>query len=672
MRTRIYLPTALAFVGVLAAACGDNTGPTDASADVSVTVTAPGAVAVDQELTYTIIVRNTGPAAAEEVVVLDSLPEAVTVETISGGGTTTGREVAWPAIASLSSNGSREFSVTVTPTSMGVLVNRVRAVAATPDPNPSNNDGSADASQVETLVSVLADVRVSLAGPNEAVPGTEQSWEITVTNDGPSSSEEVVIRSSFPAGVVPVAASDDGAIDGSAVEWQALPTLVPGESVTRTVTATAPFVGPATSVASATSDTEDPTPGNNDGSQPSSNVQTLTTYDVIYSVAGEAPGDQFGWLFENLGDIDGDGANDYVVTAPGHASNRGRIYVYSGADGSELFRFTGEATGARLGLGIDLAGDIDADGVPDVIVGAPNVGPGFAYVLSGVDGSLLNRFEGENPGDQFGFQVARAGDVDGDGRDDVMVGAISHATVGELAGRAYVYSGLDYSLILTLDPAVAGGRFGHSLGAIGDIDGNGRTDLAIGAPTVGGGGRVYVFLDDGTMPYPSIAPDATGGGLGFAWLESPGDLNDDGIPDIFAADIDNRALGTATGRAYVFSGADGSTIHTFTGENAGDQFGIGRSGGDADGDGVTDIFVAAWLNSEGAAQAGKAYLFSGASGELVRTFTGTTAGDVLGFDAVGIGDVDGDGTVDYLLSGAISQPFGNRGRVDVVRGIPLP
>jgi len=267
--------------------------------------------------------------------------------------------------------------------------------------------------------------------------------------------------------------------------------------------------------------------------------------------------------------------------------------------------------------------------------------------------------------------VGRAGDVDGDGVDDFIVGATAASGAGAGAGRAYVFSGADASVLYTLDPAVSGAAFGSAVGGPGDLNGDGFDDLLIGAPNTGGGGRVYVVSGaTGTPLYTSIAPDATATALGNFWLESPGDLDGDGFPDIFAADILNSAAGGASGRAYVYSGATGATIHVLTGEQAGDQYGIGRGTADANGDGVRDIFAAGWLSSEGALRAGKAYLHSGADGTLLRTFTSTSANENLGFDAIGIGDVDADGIPDYVLSGGISST--TPGRVLVVKGVAIP
>ena len=121
----------------------------------------------------------------------------------------------------------------------------------------------------------------------------------------------------------------------------------------------------------------------------------------------------------------------------------------------------------------------------------------------------------------------------------------------------------------------------------------------------------------------------------------------------YGGDFGDAALGPGTGRAYVWSGASGERLHTFAGMAAGEGLGCGRGAGDADGDGVPDLAVGSYSASPGGvAQAGFVTIFSGATGEVIRTITGTTELEQVGFDAVGIGDVNGDGRDDLAISAA--------------------
>ena len=133
-------------------------------------------------------------------------------------------------------------------------------------------------------------------------------------------------------------------------------------------------------------------------------------------------------------------------------------------------------------------------------------------------------------------------------------------------------------------------------------------------------------------------------------------------------DFSNAAKGPSTGRAYVFSGKTGKSLLTLTGSGPGEGFGIGpAAAGDVDGDGRPDLIVGAWQYAGAAVSAGRAYLYSGSDGKLLKTYTCRIPGDTLGFDAVGLGDTDGDGTVDLLITSAWSGVKGNHsGRVFLI------
>jgi hypothetical protein len=144
---------------------------------------------------------------------------------------------------------------------------------------------------------------------------------------------------------------------------------------------------------------------------------------------------------------------------------------------------------------------------------------------------------------------------------------------------------------------------------------------------------------------------------------------------VYASDWSNAAKGPSTGRIYVHSGKDGRRLYALTGEGPGDGFGTSPStAGDVDGDGAADLVVGAWQHGSAAIGAGRVYLYSGRRGALIKTFTCRTPGDTLGFDAVGLGDVDGDGTVDLLITSGWSGVSGfHSGRVFIVSsGVKRP
>jgi hypothetical protein len=388
---------------------------------------------------------------------------------------------------------------------------------------------------------------------------------------------------------------------------------------------------------------------------------------VVREWDGEAAGDQFGWIARVIGDVDGDGYNDFVTSAPTKhigGDNAGRVYVYSGRSGALLWSADG-APGDQLGTGVEAAGDTDGDGVPDVIASAPEIDT--AYVYSGRDGRVLLTLHGEAKGDSFGQHVSSAGDIDGDGGADLIVGAPSNAARGKDTGRAYVFSGKDGRRLLTLTGERAGDQFGSTVA--GYSDGKHRF-LLVGAPGAGPhkAGRVYVYRGLSPKPAFVIDADATGVALGYMFVSVLGDVDGDGVPDRFASDWSNAARGPGTGRVYVVSGRTGRRIHTFTGTTAGEGFGTTHStAGDVNGDGRADLIVGAWQYSGAAQSGGRAYLYDGRTSALLRTYTCRIPGDTFGFDAVGMGEVDERGEALLLITSGWSAVHGNHsGRVFLI------
>jgi len=395
---------------------------------------------------------------------------------------------------------------------------------------------------------------------------------------------------------------------------------------------------------------------------------------IIHEWVGETKGDQFSWIARGFGDVDGDKVKDVVASAPtyganGQAAGPGRIYVYSGKTGKLLWMQTGQAANESLGIGLEGAGDVNADGIPDVIAGAP--GTNKAYVYSGKDGKLLLTLSpGSAANERFGRSASGVGDQNGDGHADVMVGAPG-ANPAQDAGRAYVFSGKDGALLLKLD----GEQAGDALGSI--VDGfkdKRHAFLLAGAPGAGPNnrGRVYVYAGLSDKPKFIIEADETGAALGAMFTSVVGDVNDDKVPDIYASDFPNTAKGPATGRVYIHSGADGRRLRTLTGEAAGDAFGIGSADvGDVNKDGFDDLLVGAWQHAGAASSGGKVYLYSGKDGSLLRAITCKVPGETFGFDATGVGDVDGDGVIDFLLTSTWSGIKGYRsGRMFIISGKP--
>jgi hypothetical protein len=375
---------------------------------------------------------------------------------------------------------------------------------------------------------------------------------------------------------------------------------------------------------------------------------------VLHTFHGPTTGKgaYFGWAVSGVGDIDGDHVTDLVVgEVNGGSHMRGRVWVYSGRTGRLLFRRAGRANDQN-GYAVADAGDVNGDGVPDVVSGAPGVGSavGHVYVYSGATGTTLVRLAGHHPGDQFGAAVSSAGDVNGDGYPDLLIGAPGS---GSAPGRAYVVSGRTFRVLRVLSAHRPGDGFGIGTARTDDLNGDGVPDLIVGATstTTPGHGAAYVYSGKTGRLLFRIHAERGNVAFGQFFVAGVGDTNGDGVPDIYVGDYASNNAGSAGGFAAVYSGVDGRLLHAWRGA-AGEGLGPGRAAGDVNHDGRTDLIIGEYTSSDGAPQAGKVKVVSGATGRVLRTITSTTAGENLGFDAVGVGDTNGNGTIDYLVSAA--------------------
>ncbi len=378
---------------------------------------------------------------------------------------------------------------------------------------------------------------------------------------------------------------------------------------------------------------------------------------VLQAFHQNQAGAQFGWAVSELRDVDGDGVTDVIVgEATRQPQFHGRLYVYSGATGARLLQAKGQP-GDTLGWAVADGGDENGDGVSEIVGGAPNGGgTGRVYVYSGVNRRRIVTYTGPQAGSQFGWAVSSAGDVNGDGYADLLVGApffSGSAAMG--AGRAYVYSGKTHALLRTLHGDVGTHGFGSATDHVGDLDGDGVGDLLVGAAgtTATTVGKAYAFSGrTGRELWEVTAPPTTGFGYANFFVAGLDDVNGDGTPDVYVSDYADNGAGAAAGAAFVYSGVDGSLLYRIDGSGPGQGLGPGREAGDVNGDGVQDLAIGSYTSSDGAPGAGKVQIFSGVDGSLLRTITSTTANENLGFDAVGVGDTNGDGIPDLLVSAA--------------------
>ena len=379
-----------------------------------------------------------------------------------------------------------------------------------------------------------------------------------------------------------------------------------------------------------------------------------------------------GFVVEAVGDLDGDGLGDGAITKIGAAQNRGRVFLVS-SDGTEIRRFTGSTPGDNLGHSVAGVGDADGDGVSDVVAGAPvltGVRPGLVTLYSGATGDVLWTVQGEAVGDRFGWVVAGPGDVDGDGRGDVIVGAPQHDQPSNNCGKAYVYSGATGELLHSWTGLGAGDWLGASVGSAGDRDGDGHVDLLACARFGGASNQGLAFVysgADGSLMC-TLAPPGGGTDFGNYFGGCAGDVDADGIPDPYVIDY---SFPNQRGTLYVYSGSDCSLLHRIRAPIGG-TFLFGRVRiGDIDGDGHDDLLTCSGQSNVGPAQAGAVYLHSGATGESLGQFTGDTPGMRLGTDVCSIGDVTGDGVPDIFV-GVGDVTGSGQGGAFVLPGGPNP
>jgi len=437
---------------------------------------------------------------------------------------------------------------------------------------------------------------------------------------------------------------------------------------------------------------------------------------------GEVTSDQSGYAIASAGDIDGDGVDEILIGAYANDesdSNAGKAYIldlstiqdnahYVALTDATLYPHATYA-GSQVGWAVSTAGDIDADGLDDILIGAPaaNGGNGDTYLLlgSGIgegDFDLTNAdhiFEGITTGDAAGYALAGLGDVQGDGLDDFVIGANGRDATGTDSGAVYlvygdIYTSSSTSLStadLILSGEHANDNAGTALAPAGDVDGDGYMDLLVGAPynddAAGNTGKAYLvtgvdMITAGTSASLSIATHGFLGegvnDLAGTAVASAGDVDGDGLPDLLIGATGDDDGGTNAGKVYLVlastvagMGSNPSLAdadYYFSGEAAADGAGASLAGvGDVDGDGLDDFMVGASGNDDAGAEAGAAYLLLGSSlstsmslASADSVFTGAAEGDMLGHVVAGVGDVDFDGFGDAL----IGAPYHDMGGED--------
>ncbi len=489
------------------------------------------------------------------------------------------------------------------------------------------------------------------------------------------------------------------------------------------------------------------------------NITTLPTTPVSLSstslvINGEKTNDYSGYSVSNAGDINGDGLDDLIVGAygadPTTGTSAGKTYVVFGttnnaainlsavAKGSGGFVVNGQATSDQSGYSVSSLGDMNGDGLADLLIGAryaTSGNVGYSYVVYGKSNTTAVNLsavaagtggyviKGETASDYAGTSVSNAGDVNGDGIADLIVGAPAAESGGNSsAGQTYVVFGQTGTTAVNLSKVAGGsGGFvingvatsdytGSSVSSAGDVNGDGFADLIVGGYGAGSAGIAYVVFGKSSTTAVSLPTgNATTSSSGFVIkgvssaddagysVSNAGDVNGDGLADLLvgAPRADLTSTKTSSGKAYVVFGQTGNTAinlsavaagtggFVMTGPTATSQAGLAVSyAGDINGDGLADVIVAApndgpytgktyvvyGTSSTAAIDLSKVGAATGGSGGFV--INGASSSDYSGQSVSYAGDINGDG-FDDLVVGAYSANVGsatNAGKTYVIFG----
>jgi hypothetical protein len=395
-----------------------------------------------------------------------------------------------------------------------------------------------------------------------------------------------------------------------------------------------------------------------------------------FVINGESIFDSAGTSVSAAGDINGDNIDDLIIGAPGSSpdpneSYSGASYVVFGSNqglpnplnlselnGSNGFVINGVSADDESGTSVSAAGDINGDTIDDLIIGAPYAGAGVSYVVFGSDQGLPNPLNlsdlngsngfvinGVNDGDSLGISVSTAGDINGDGIDDLIIGAILAGTPGAYSGAGYVVFGSDQGLPNPLNLSDLNGSNGFVI--------NGESNLDYAGTSVRAAGNINGDdFDDLLISAPDADPNGEDGS-GASYV-------------VFGSD-------QAWANSLNLSGLNGTNGFVINGVSAGDNSGTSVSAaGDINVDGMDDLIIGASLADPNGEGSGASYVvfgsdqvwasalslssLNGANGFVIN---GVDAGDESGTSVSAVGDINGDNFDDLMIGAPLADPNGD-------------
>jgi hypothetical protein len=358
-----------------------------------------------------------------------------------------------------------------------------------------------------------------------------------------------------------------------------------------------------------------------------------------------------------LGDLDFDGVPEVLMGAP-FENGVGAVQLQGGGGSNLQLTYAGTTAGSMFGWSVANAGICSGSTHADILIGAP--GADQALVYTSLLGAIWLDLSG--PADSsFGWSVAALGDFNADGFDDFAVGAPNNSPGGLTeAGSVFVYSGTDGALLQTLHGAAAGDHFGYALTSLADntippggTSGSPAKLLAIGAPDTAAGGFVGVYNPVNGAPLFSANGTVLSIGSSFGYtLAAMSDLDGDGIEELVigAPHFATGAFGFNVGKVDVYSIPNANLLLSRTGDENFNIFGRNVGAADIDGDGTTELVVRSFKSAFDRIE-----IFSGVSSQLLYSIEGTPEMAGLGIGIAGGADLTGEGFPDLVLGAPLAD-----------------